>query len=170
MRVNLLLIPPLIESYIYMFGNEINGPTCSLRPINLIGDPKWSRKEFLSPYSVPIDLDPIDNAIQFLASPIANMRLGDYKDPCLDNHLDDPAALVAELQAQAALVDTDYFAQMVQLPMSHLKFPAKLRECRLRWQLIISNWRNSIYSFIPFGLDIISRYYTSYQVAPSNRS
>ena len=98
------------------------------------------------------------------------MRLIDYKDPCLDNPLDDPAALVAELQAQAALIDNDYFAEMVQLPVSHPKLPAKLRECRLRWQLIMSNWRNSTHTFIPFGLDLISRCCFSCQAAPSNRS
>ena len=39
------------------------------------------------------------------------MRFVECKGPCLDNHLDDPAALVVELQIQAALLDTAYFAE-----------------------------------------------------------
>ena len=106
------------------------------RPANLTRDPAWGTKACTRPWTQPIDMQPIRNAITFLELLLNKLRFRTFTGQLLADFTPDPLQLILQLEQQVSLLTPIAFAQCVDLPANHPRLPTKKKELLLRWALI----------------------------------
>ena len=138
------------------------------RPANLTRDPAWGTKSCSRPWTHPVDMQPILNAINFLELLLNKLRFRSFRGHLLPDFTPDPLQLILQLEQHATLLTLGTFAQWVDLPENHPRLPTKKKELLLRWALIQKSWDSAAQTFIPYSVTAFEGYCTSCLAAPKN--
>ena len=138
------------------------------RPANLPRDPAWGTKACTRPWTQPIDMQPIRNAITFLELLLNKLRFRTFTGQLLADFTPDPLQLILQLEQQVSLLTPIAFAQYVDLPANHPRLPTKKKELLLRWALIQQSWDTAAHTFVPYSITAFEGFCTSGLAAPRN--
>ena len=138
------------------------------RPANLTRDPKWCLKSCPSPGSFQGSIDSIYHSIQIFKSLDFKIRFFQFPGALTDQGLPDTEVNMQTLEDASSSFSVESFAQLLDFDMHSPRLPVKLKECKLRWDIVLRQWSAKGHHFIPSSLLCNDGYCASCLIRPKN--
>ena len=136
------------------------------RPANLTRDPKWCLKSCPSPGSYQGSIDSIQRSIQIFKSLDFKIRFFQFPGALNDQGLPDTEINMQTLEDASSSFSVESFAQLLAFDMHSPRLPIKLKECKLRWDIVLRQWSAKGHHFIPSSLLCNDGYCASCLIRP----
>ena len=122
------------------------------RPANLTRDPKWCLKSCPSPGSFQGSIDSIHHSVQIFKTIDLKIRFFQFPGALTAQGLPDTDVNMQNLEDASSSFSVQSFAQLLAIDVRSPRLPVKLKECKLRWDIVLRQWSAKGHHFIPSSL------------------
>ena len=138
------------------------------RPANFTRDPKWCQKACPSPGSFQSSVDAFQRTLQVFKSIDIKIRFFQLPGALTAHGLPDINHNMNNLENVSSTFSIADFAQLLDLDAGSPRLPAKFKDCKLRWELVLRQWSSKGHHFIPSSLFCHDGFCASCLIRPKN--